>query len=38
MSSARTAVLTALVAVGVVVADQVSKAIVRGRISRFERA
>ena len=36
MSSARTAVLTALVAVGVIVADQLSKAIVRGRISRFE--
>jgi len=36
VSSARTAVLTALVAVGVIVADQLSKAIVRGRISRFE--
>ena len=36
MSAARTALLTALVAVGVIVADQLSKAIVRGRISRFE--
>ena len=36
MSPGRTALRTALVAVAVVVADQVSKAIVRGRISRFE--
>ena len=36
MSSARTAVLTALVAVGVIAADQLSKVIVRGRLSRFE--
>jgi signal peptidase II len=36
VSAARTAVLTALVAVAVVVADQVSKVIVRGEISRFE--
>jgi len=36
VSAARTALLTALVAVGVIVADQLSKAIVRGRISRFE--
>ena len=36
MSAARTALLTALVAVGVIAADQLSKAIVRGRISRFE--
>jgi signal peptidase II len=36
VSAGRTAVRTALVAVAVVVADQVSKAIVRGRISRFE--
>jgi signal peptidase II len=36
VSAGRTAVRTALVAVAVVVADQVSKAIVRGQISRFE--
>lgn len=36
MSARRTALLTALVAVAVVVADQVAKAIVRGNISRFE--
>jgi signal peptidase II len=36
VSAARTAALTALVAVAVVVADQVSKVIVRGEISRFE--
>ena len=36
MSARRTALLTALVAVAVVVADQVTKAIVRGQISRFE--
>ena len=36
MQASRTALLTGLVAAGVVVADQVSKAIVRGRISRFE--
>jgi signal peptidase II len=36
VSAGRTALRTALVAVAVVVADQVSKAIVRGRISRFE--
>jgi signal peptidase II len=36
VSASRTALRTALVAVAVVVADQVSKAIVRGQISRFE--
>ena len=36
MSARATALRTALVAVAVVVADQVSKAIVRGQISRFE--
>ena len=36
MSAGRTALRTALVAVAVVVADQVSKAIVRGQLSRFE--
>ena len=36
MSPGRTALLTALVAVAVVAADQVSKAIVRAEISRFE--
>ena len=36
MSAARTALLTALVAVGVIAADQLSKVIVRGRLSRFE--
>jgi signal peptidase II len=36
VSAGRTAFRTALVAVAVVVADQVSKAIVRGQISRFE--
>jgi signal peptidase II len=36
VSAGRTALRTALVAVAVVVADQVSKAIIRGRISRFE--
>ena len=36
MSASKTALLTALVAVGVVVADQISKAIVRSQISRFE--
>ena len=36
MSARRTALLTALVAVAVVVADQVSKAIVRSNISRVE--
>jgi signal peptidase II len=36
VSAGRTAVRTALVAVAVVVADQVSKAIVRGQLSRFE--
>jgi signal peptidase II len=36
MRAGRTALLTALVAVGVVVADQVSKAIVRSEISRFD--
>ena len=36
MSAGRTAFRTALVAVAVVVADQVSKAIIRGQISRFE--
>jgi signal peptidase II len=36
VSAGRTAFLTALVAVAVVVADQVAKAIVRGQISRFE--
>ena len=36
MSPSRTALRTALVAVAVVVADQVAKAIVRGQISRFE--
>ncbi len=37
MSSARTAWLTALVAVGVVAVDQLSKVIVRAEISRFEQ-
>jgi signal peptidase II len=37
VSSARTAWLTALVAVGVVAADQVTKVIVRSDISRFEQ-
>ena len=37
MSAGRTALLTALVAVAVVAADQVSKAIVRSEISRFEQ-
>ena len=37
MSAARTALLTALVAVGVVAADQLSKVIVRAEISRFEQ-
>jgi len=36
VSAARTALLTALVAVGVIAADQLSKVIVRGRLSRFE--
>ncbi len=36
MSARRTALLTALVAVAVVVADQISKAIVRANISRVE--
>ncbi len=36
MSAARTALRTALVAVAVVAADQVTKAIVRGEIRRFE--
>jgi signal peptidase II len=36
VSARRTALRTALVAVAVVVADQVSKAIVRGQISRFD--
>jgi len=36
VSASKTALLTALVAVGVVVADQISKAIVRSQISRFE--
>ena len=36
MSARRTALLTALVAVGVVAADQVTKAIVRAEISGFE--
>ena len=36
MSAFRTAALTACVAVGVVVADQVTKAIVRSNITRFE--
>ena len=36
MSAGKTALRTALVAVAVVVADQVTKAIVRGQISRFE--
>jgi signal peptidase II len=36
VSAGRTALLTALVAAGVVVADQVSKAIVRAQISRFD--
>ena len=36
MSAGRTALRTALVAVAVVVADQVTKAIVRAQISRFE--
>lgn len=36
MSASKTAFLTALVAVGVVAADQITKAIVRANISRFE--
>jgi signal peptidase II len=36
VSARRSAVLAALVAVGVIAADQVSKAIVRGELSRFE--
>ena len=36
MSAGRTALLTALVAVAVVVADQITKAIVRANISRVE--
>lgn len=36
MSARRTALLTALVAVAVVVADQITKAIVRGQIARFD--
>jgi signal peptidase II len=36
MSARRTALLTALVAVAVVVADQITKAIVRANISRVE--
>ena len=36
MSAGRTALLTAIVAVAVVVADQVTKAIVRSNISRIE--
>jgi len=36
MSARRTALLTALVAVAVVIADQISKAIVRANISRLE--
>jgi signal peptidase II len=36
VSGSKTALRTALVAVAVVVADQVAKAIVRGEISRFE--
>jgi signal peptidase II len=36
VSAARTALLTALVAVGVIAADQLSKVIVRGRLQRFE--
>ena len=36
MSASKTALLTALVAAGVVVADQIAKAIVRANISRFE--
>src|SRR3954464_13647709 len=36
MRASRTAALTALVALGVVVADQVAKVIVRDNISRFE--
>jgi signal peptidase II len=36
VSATRTATLTALVAVAVVVADQVAKAIVRSEISRFD--
>jgi signal peptidase II len=36
VSAGRTALRTALVAVAVVVADQVSKAIIRAQISRFE--
>ena len=37
MSAGRTVSLAALVAVGVVVADQVTKAIVRSEITRFEQ-
>jgi signal peptidase II len=36
VSASRTALLTALVAGAVVVADQVAKAIVRGQLSRFD--
>jgi len=36
MSARRTALLTAIVAVAVVIADQISKAIVRANISRLE--
>ena len=36
MTASKTAFLTALVAVGVVAADQISKAIVRANISRFD--
>jgi signal peptidase II len=36
MTTARTVSLTALVAAGVVVADQVTKAVVRSNITRFE--
>jgi signal peptidase II len=36
VTAGRTALLTACVAAGVVVADQVSKAIVRSQISRFD--
>ncbi|WP_028064302.1 signal peptidase II [Solirubrobacter soli] len=36
MTASKTVALTALVAAGVVVADQISKAVVRAEISRFE--
>ena len=36
MSTRQTVLRTALVAVAVVVADQVTKAIVRGQIARFD--